>query len=196
MIIVISPEQQIENEHVWINKMLENQLDLYHIRKYAFNDLKMQDYIKAIDKEFRKQIVLHSHFHLAEDFGIERLHIREENRIQHRYLLYQDTFNLSTSTHTIEDFNKVDEKFQYAFLSPVFASISKPGYGADNPMIEEVVKKKAFGVGLIGLGGINETNIDIVLKKEADGAALMGGIWQSRNPLKSFIKCKEIEQMY
>lgn len=196
MIVVISPEHGVIDEHVLIGKMFEKQLDLFHIRKYSFDGKQMREYIGRLPKDFRSRLVLHSHYNLADEFGIGRVHIRENDRLKKQYIMKDSKFVLSTSTHSIEDFNQLDERFDYAFLSPVFSSISKPRYGTEKNVYEALLRGNNSEVLLLGLGGIDETNIHEVLKKGVDGVALMGGIWQSADPLKSFLRCREAEQMY
>jgi thiamine-phosphate pyrophosphorylase len=72
--------------------------------------------------------VLHSHHNLASlsnsAFILPKTIEMPKNRKQLETCKKQD-FTLSTSTHSIEDFNELDPAFDYAFISPVFTSISK-----------------------------------------------------------------------
>ncbi|OPC54913.1 thiamine phosphate synthase [Elizabethkingia bruuniana] len=190
MIIILSPEQEAEQEAYWINELLANGLDYFHIRKYWLTDETMRDYISQVDEDYRHQLVLHSHYNLAEKFGIVRLHFREESRLNNEHVNFQGKYILSTSTHSIEEFNELGTEWTYAFLSPVFPSISKQGYGAEHNILNELKRRTNKNVQLIGLGGIDENNIDIVLKSGADDVAMLGNIWQSPNPLQVFLNCK------
>ncbi len=77
MIILLSPEQPVTDESAIVNTLLERGLSLFHIRKYQLTDTEMLAYVNDINRDYRKQLVLHSHFHLANELGIERLHGRE-----------------------------------------------------------------------------------------------------------------------
>ncbi|KUG12546.1 thiamine phosphate synthase [Elizabethkingia sp. HvH-WGS333] len=190
MIIVFSPEQEAEKEAYWINELFANGLSYFHIRKYWLSDVAMRDYISQVDEDYRHQLVLHSHYNLAEEFGVVRLHFREESRLNKEYVNFQGKYILSTSTHSIEEFNTLGNEWTYAFLSPVFPSISKQGYGAEHNILADLKRRTNKNVQLIGLGGIEENNIDIVLKSGANGIAMLGNIWQSSNPLQAFLNCK------
>lgn len=190
MIIVFSPEQEAEKEAYWINELFANGLSYFHIRKYWLSDVAMRDYIGQVDEDYRHQLVLHSHYNLAEEFGLVRLHFREESRLNGEHSNFQGKYILSTSTHSIEEFNALGTEWTYAFLSPVFPSISKQGYGAEDNILDNLKQRTNKNVQLIGLGGIDENNIDIVLKSGADGVAMLGNIWQSLHPVQSFLKCK------
>jgi len=191
MIVIISPEARVANETLYVNSFFENGLDVFHVRKYEFSDNEMQNYLNGIDKKFRSRIVLHSHFHLAKELGVNRLHFREEERLRKSYLNYEG-HQLSTSVHSIEDFNKLDELWQYAFLSPVFPSISKAGYGEHHTVLIELKRKNNKNVKLIALGGIQSENCKQVMDNAADGIALLGSIWQSQDPLNTFLSCRKI----
>jgi len=78
------------------------------------------------------------------------------------------------------------------FLSPVFPSISKAGYGVNNTVLNELKQKNNPLIQLIGLGGIHPENCRKVLENGADGIALLGSIWQSNNPLNTFLSCRKI----
>jgi len=190
MIIVFSPEQEAEKEAYWINELFANGLSYFHIRKYWLSDVAMRDYISQVDEDYRHRLVLHSHYNLAEEFGLVRLHFREESRLNGEHSNFQGKYILSTSTHSIEEFNALGTEWTYAFLSPVFPSISKLGYGAEDNILNDLEQRTNKNVQLIGLGGIDENNIDIVLKSGADGVAMLGNIWQSLHPVQSFLKCK------
>ncbi|WP_435522366.1 thiamine phosphate synthase [Chryseobacterium indoltheticum] len=124
MIIVITPEDIVQNEAEIINELFQEGLDLLHIRKPFINQNEMKDFIQKIDSEFHSQLVLHSHYDLAENFNISRFHFREFDRQSVLYQFFTDK-TISTSVHDIESFNQLNEDWEYAFISPVFPSISK-----------------------------------------------------------------------
>jgi thiamine-phosphate pyrophosphorylase len=83
-------------------------------------------------------------------------------------------------------------EWQYSFISPVFPSISKKGYGQDTKIIEDLTYRNNIHVKLIALGGIDEYTIKKVFQTGADGAALLGAIWNSSTPVDVFKKCRDI----
>lgn len=190
MIIVLSVEQTHEREMYWVNSLLEAGLDLFHIRKPAFSEHEITNYVLAIQKKFRRQLVLHSHHHMAAQLGICRLHFREEERMRNPCKQKENGTVLSTSVHHIDDYNALDDIWSYAFLSPLFPSISKEGYGVGSGVLDSLAEKKNPDVKLVGLGGITPENRKVALAHGADGVALLGSIWQSNHPLKTFERCK------
>ncbi|WP_027378860.1 thiamine phosphate synthase [Chryseobacterium daeguense] len=190
MIIVITPEERIQNEAEIINELFQEGLDLLHIRKYFINSEEMTDFIQKIDSRFHHQLVLHSHYHLAKNFNISRFHFREIDRQNnlHKSFTYK---TISTSVHDIETYNELSENWEYAFISPIFQSISKKGYGENSMILNDIKKRTHSNVKLIALGGINEKNISEVFDKDVDGVALLGAIWESDEPLNVFKKCRQ-----
>lgn len=190
MIIVITPEDIVQNETELINELLQEGLNLLHIRKPFINAEEMTGFIQKIDSKFHSQLVLHSHYDLAENFNISRFHFREVDRQNGLSQSFTDK-TISTSVHDIETFNELNEEWEYAFISPVFPSISKKGYGENSNILDDIKKRDHQNVQLIALGGINENNINKVLDNKVDGVALLGAIWENTEPLNVFKKCRQ-----
>lgn len=191
MIIIITPEKIIPNETEVINELFQEGLDLLHIRKPVMNLEEMKDFIQKINSEFHHRLVLHSHYDLAESYNISRHHFREIDRHNELYKSLTDK-TISTSVHDIETFNELSENWEYAFISPVFPSISKKGYGKDSEILNDIKKRDNSNVKLIALGGINEDNIHIISDNNVDGVALLGAIWENNQPIEIFKKCRQV----
>ena len=188
MIIVITPEKNINNETEVVNGLFQEGLDLLHLRKPFMSRDEMADFIRNIDPEFRHRLVLCSHYELAEQFEISRLHFSETDRKNNRQASFAGKV-ISTSVHDMETFNELDKSWAYAFISPVFPSISKKGYGEHSAVLHEIKKRSNPHVQLIALGGIDQYKIQDIFKSGADGAALLGAIWENQEPLQVFRAC-------
>jgi len=193
--IVITKPSTIINEISIIESLFEEGLSLLHIRKPDFSELEMAQFIHTIRLEFRSNLVLHSHHQLAEDFGISRIHFSEKNR-RNIFSISSDQKILSTSTHSIEDFNSLKNDFDYAFLSPVFTSISKENYHPKTNLFEALKRRTNHKIKVIALGGIDAKNIKETLENGFDDIALLGTIWNNENPIKQFKLCQQIAQSY
>lgn len=198
--IVISNPIAIANEINIIHTLFEEGLELFHIRKPDFSEIEMAQFLHQIKMEFRKKIVLHSHHQIAEDFGINRIHLTEKTRkkITNKQLEeYKNTgFLFSASTHSIEDFNDLENDFDYAFLSPVFLSISKENYKSKIDLLNAIKDRTNFNTKLVALGGIEAQNIKKTLDAGFDDVALLGTIWNSKQPIKNFELCQQIVLSY
>ncbi len=191
MIIALTPEETIDTEKAVLHTLFEKGLDFLHLRKYHFTDLQMARYVESIDPAYLEKLVLHSHPHLSAELGIARIHINEWSRQHSPSSQMNAPIICSTSVHDILAFNKLDECWAYALLSPIFPSISKKGYGRDNAQLNQLPKRVNFTVRLIALGGINQANCLLALQEGADGIALYGALWQHPDPIQNFISCQQ-----
>lgn len=192
MILVITPELIVPNETDFINHMFQEGLDLLHIRKPWISRNEMIEFITQIDESFYTQLVLHTYYDLGKEFTISRFHFREIDRQEEMYKSFAKENTISTSVHDIKTYNTLEKEWEYAFISPFFPSISKKGYGLNSTIKEEIKHRNNPDVKLIALGGIHQDNIHEVFDSDADGAALLGAIWESEEPLKVFKKCRNV----
>ncbi|MBP1224227.1 thiamine phosphate synthase [Flavobacterium sp. 1355] len=197
--IVITNPSAVANEISIIESLFEEGLSLLHIRKPDFSELEMASFIHQIDLEYRSKLVLHNHHILADDFGINRFHFSEKQRISvipmsTRFL--KPCRHNSTSTHSINEFNSLPIDFEYAFLSPVFKSISKENYHPATNLFEALKFRTNFNTKVIALGGIDSENIAQTLENGFDDIALLGAIWNNENPVKQFKLCQKIAHTY
>ncbi|GGE15899.1 thiamine phosphate synthase [Sphingobacterium cellulitidis] len=190
MIIVISANGLIPNELQMLNNLFQKGLEHFHFRKYGLSDDQALEYLEQIDPSYVGRVVLHSHRHLANDLKIERLHFNTSDRIANKHMDLERKYQLSTSTHSIQEFNALDKVWNYAFLSPLFQSISKPGYGRFESVFTEIKYKRNDSVALIGLGGIDYQNMESVFEIGSDGVALLGSLWNQADPGNYFLACK------
>jgi len=184
MKILLSNFESALNEYEIIHSFLKDQSNLFHLRRYDFEEEEVAEFLSKFSEIERKQIVLNHHHYLASEFGINRLHFSEQDRkeIDEEKLqrFVEAGFILSTSVHDLETFNGLPVCFTYAFLSPVFDSISKSGYNA----VSFDLTHKRNSIQLIALGGISLGNYKKALEFGFDGVAFLGGVWKQPNPIE------------
>ena len=193
--VVITNPSSVANEISIVDSLFEEGLSLLHIRKPDFSELETAQFIHQIKLEFRSKLVLHNHHQLADDFGISRIHFSEKERKNSPDFLarFSKSYRYkSTATHSIEDFNSLENSFDYAFLSPVFTSISKEDYHPKANLFEALKSRTNFNTKVIALGGIDSENIKKTLENGFDDVALLGTIWNTHNPIKKFKLCQKI----
>jgi thiamine-phosphate pyrophosphorylase len=195
--IVITPEVTVRGEYAAINEMLHEGLGLLHIRKPGFSLEEMRAYLLRIHSAYHSRLVLHAHHELAEASGIRRLHFSENSRAAatadtHKY----PGIVLSTSIHSIDAFNNLDPVFEYAFLSPVYPSISKQGYSSGKNLMDEIKKRNNFKIKLVALGGMTSQNIGVTRNAGFDDIAVSGSIWLYPDPVQQFKLCRQTVQSY
>jgi len=180
-LIVISAPEFIQNEAEIINGLFAAGLECLHLRKPDATEQEMSELIEKINPIFQNRLALHQHHTLAQQFGIFRLHFPEKNRPQipgeTLKKLKKEGYTISTSIHDLAQVELLSANFDYTFFGPVFDSISKSGYKSvlsGNFFLDNHLKK----IPIIGLGGIDASNIDRVKKMNFDGAAVLGALWK------------------
>ena len=185
MIILISNPAPVNDEHEIISQLFNDGLYIFHLRKKEFQENEMRTFIENIPQKFRERIVLHSHYHLAAEFGLKGIHVPAV------YAGGMPAGTLSVSFHSPEEIQKSELPFDYCFLSPVFDSISKEGYKSRFNSDELRLFLKDRKEKIIALGGMDEDKIETVKSLGFSGIALLGAIWQNENPVEKFKRIRE-----
>ena len=193
-LIVISSPTVLENEATFINQLFDEGLSIFHLRKPTYSEEEVTSLLHKIDSKHHSKIVLHQYFHLMELFSIKRIHFSEilrkemhENEIQK---WNEKKVILSTSVHTQSDFEKLDSCFSYAFVGPVFDSISKIDYKASKEGFD--FSNYDGTIQPIALGGVSSTNVQQLANKGFRGVAVLGTIWNK--PKDSLQNWKEMKK--
>ena len=191
-LIVLSNPTLLDREVETIHLLFEAGMDRFHLRKPDWSFGKLKSFLHHIDSKYHSKISIHAHHKLIEEFNLGGLHFTESTRNELGKEVIKsmksDRVKLSTSFHQLVEFSKWDGLFDYAFLSPVFDSISKQGYaGAFQGGFE---LSTSYVTKLIGLGGISGSNISQIYEMGFDGAAVLGTIW--KQPHKAVSQFKEL----
>ncbi|WP_114783043.1 thiamine phosphate synthase [Botryobacter ruber] len=190
-LIVITTPHAFPNEHQLIHQLLEAGLETLHVRKPGYSLAEMRAWLSQISVLHHPRLMLHQHHELAQEFRVKGLHFPEAVRAT---AATTPKMNLlfSTSFHALQELPKPHPLFDYAFLSPVFDSISKEGYAA--AFAEEDVKKalQTATVPVVALGGVAMENLAKVRELGFAGAAVLGAVWQADEPVKVFSKLSEL----
>lgn len=193
-IVLLTPENEMPHETGIVNSLFAAGLQRLHLRRYGTSEAQITQYISAIHPQFRQRIVVHSHFHLLHTLGLGGIHLNTATRLSPALSSITSGIpaeKTSTSFHSWQEITENTIPYRYVFISPVFNSISKPGYlaGIDRtqlPAIRAQQNTSGNAPAIYALGGIDHSNI-ITLKNEGfDGAALLGSIWQAQDPVRAF----------
>lgn len=194
-LIVISDPGTVANEAVIINRLFEAGMTRFHLRKPDWNGNQLSNLLKGIDQVFYRNIALHQQHSLTNIFDTMRLHYTEKQRLSTDKEKLNDQQQkghvLSTSVHHLAEIPLL-QCFEYVFFSPVFNSISKPGYQSQLEDGFRLEKMNALPK-VIALGGIDESNLTQVREMNFDGAAVLGAIWNDPcQALATFNKLKDL----
>lgn len=148
-------------------------VDYLHIRKPGADAAAVGELIAKIPDSLRRRITLHDHAELAPAVG--GIHLNS------RMTQCPDDWNgrLSVSLHSIEEVERETRNVDYVTLSPIFPSISKPGYTADFDAgrLRRLLSSKQRPK-VIALGGVDASRIEAVRELGFDGYAMLGAAWR------------------
>lgn len=196
-ILLLSSPVNIENEHQIVVQLFETGLPCFHLRKPNFSDIEYAQYLAKIPTKYWNRMVLHHHYHLAEQLSLGGVHLTEQSRknlelstLQKKILEYQDHhLSVSAAVHDLKDLEVLGKWCDYVLVSPVFNSISKSDYKA-NPDLEVKPYRGKFRSKLFALGGINAENVIVAAEKGFEGIAALGYVW--KNPDEAVDRYKEL----
>ncbi len=172
-LIVISTAIAVPNEHEIINSLFEAGMEKFQLHKLNFSKEETEKFIQRISSKHRNKISLHSAF--------PKFHSLKE---------LEEGLPLTPS----------EGRGTYFFISPIFDSISKGGYKSnfDLQKIKQFLQKQktpSEGGGwgeAVALGGIDEDKIEACRTIGFAGVAVLGAIWNSKNPIEKF---KQIQSL-
>ncbi|SEI79633.1 thiamine-phosphate pyrophosphorylase [Cyclobacterium xiamenense] len=206
-IILLSDFYPVPEEHLLLHNLFEQGLRYFHLRKKNYTTDEMVAYLNKIPSQFLDRIIIHSHFHLVEEFGLKGVHFNKAYTVRH---FMQDNSHtvermrekyrhISHSVHSLSDIQNNDFPFDYLFLSPVFDSISNKGYNSQIKIltIKKFFKSEPDHVDVIALTGITAEKVNSIYHAGFNGMGLLGHIWVAykengnlENALEKFKKVK------
>ena len=183
-LLVITPEGPYPQEAQWVNRLFENGLETLHLRKPGWNEQQLRAFLGQVEECHHPQIMLHGSASLLSKVRVKGVHFQ-----QHTLPQAKPAYSVSCSVHTWQELLLLEERVDYAFVSPFFNSISKKGYAA-NPSLQ-VVPSHARRQKAVALGGIDCNTIEKVRGMGIGGAAILGAVWQTADPLAAYLRCRK-----
>lgn len=175
---IVTPPCNAINETAIVNYLLGEKLAVLHLRKPDYSIDQMKEYLININTSLHNKIVIHSHHELINEFNLRGIHFTHHNKKSiYNYIDYNGT--KSISTHSFDEINSLPTIFNYYFLSPVYRSISKSGYGIQNISIQSLTTfiNQNPQKNIVGLSGITHKNIGELNASGIFGAAILGSFW-------------------
>lgn len=178
--IVITRPDFFEGEDKYISQLLEQGITSLHIRKPHSAEEDVQTLIEKIPAKFHSQLVLHEHPQLVGKYQLQGFHLN--SRCPH----LPDGFKggVSRSCHSLEEVVLYKNKCDYVFLSPIFDSISKEGYGStfSKETLQKAYKQGIIDSKVIALGGIKPEHASYLEANGFGGMAFLGYVWDKLSP--------------
>ena len=171
--IAITPEVPADDEAEKIVSLLTRSgISRVHLRHPGQSTDTVCRILADIPSSLRNRISVHSCHSLPQGYSVG-IHHSSKDDWNHDG---PKTVVLSRSCHSIAEIESYAlQGYDYLFLSPIFDSISKDGYGSNFVLDDNVSKSFADGR-IIALGGVTPHNLDYVRRHGFAGAAMLGAI--------------------
>lgn len=186
-LIAITPPYIYEGEAERIAEVLAYRFTRVHIRKPDATADEIKALIDGIPMRLRHRLSLHDHFELADPLGVGGVHLNSRNP----YPPEAWSGVLSSSAHDplaasgmlTSAWKETGKEPDYIFLSPIFPSLSKPGY---LPRYSWEEMKGAASQRVIALGGITAGNLPMIEEAGFGGAAMLTDAWRPPLDMNAF----------
>ena len=189
-LIIISPPDDHPDQPKVVAKVLQQSLATFHLRKPGQTNRQLSEYLKHIPANLHRRIMVHGHPGLLDHFDLMGIHFTEKDRMHdlqrlRRLRQTQPGCRLSSAFHRITDIPEYDGLLDYILLSPIFDSVSKPGYQAafDHADIRRFLSWTEHTV--IALGGLDVQRAVTAASLGFKGIAVLGAVWQALSPVKA-----------
>jgi thiamine-phosphate pyrophosphorylase len=113
-----------------------------------------------------------------------------------RRMIGQDKI-IGFSAHSLREAERAENSgADYVTISPIFDTVNKDYFLKPLGVCEIGKIKEQINIPVVALGGINENNINSVLKNGADGIAVISAILLSDSPKQTVTRiCREMEKV-
>jgi thiamine-phosphate pyrophosphorylase len=187
-IVIISPEAEDPREVPAMEAFFAAGLELYHVRKPAWTDPKLESWLARLPREWTSRVVVHGHGRLATRMGFA-VHDRDDPE-------NPEASGSSRSCHSIPSLLGHLPHYRSIIFGPVFPSLTKHGYGpaADFPWNElkaVLGRRSPVDARVIAVGGITLSGLARCRGLGFDGAALLGAVWKQDNPLAAYVGVRD-----
>lgn len=192
MIIVITRPEFFEGEAEQIVQLLDSgKADLIHIRKPGLGSLadsarglvnlanlgNLEKLVISLPSRLYSRLVLHDCHQLAVKYQLRGVHLNRRNP--------QPPAGwggaVSISCHSLQELASCrHQPFDYMSLSPIFDSISKPGYHSafSKEQIAEARQQGLIDQRVMALGGVTFDKVEEVEQMGFGGAMILGDAWK------------------
>lgn len=196
-LMAILPDHLLDNEYEVLLTLFESGLDdLYFRREMTRKDI--LDVYEHIPPQFHNRLILPlTAAQWRYETGFKRYHVKEKQRgLEGLYFEKEEMgdYRFSTAIHCYSDMEILNDRYEMILVSPLFNSMSKPGYTAMCASERMKFENSSGSIRKIGLGGINLESMtqfpEVV--QSFDGIALMSGLWQEKNMHSTFLKIRKL----
>lgn len=169
LLVAITPESPSAKETDRICRLLDGGFDYVHIRKPSWTTDEVRRYLDSIPDRLYSLLTIHDFFEVAVEYGLGGIHLNGRRSTTTPGW----TGRVSRSCHTLEEIQELTVE-DYAFLSPIFDSISKAGYKSGFSDMQLMQACATAPNRLVALGGMTASRMQTVTNLGFCGCAFLG----------------------
>ena len=175
--ILITLPRILKNEAETLAALCGAGVSVIHIRKPEASEPEIEELLKTLQAlgADMSRLTIHYNEPLARRYGLGGVHLRIEELLAGA----GEGLRRSCSAHGWTEAERAATDADYVFLSPLFDSISKPGYRSAIDPAEATERLRRRKGRIVALGGIRPANIARVRRIGFDGAAVLGAAWSA-----------------
>ena len=175
--ILITLPRILKNEAETLAALCGAGVSIIHIRKPEASEPEIEELLKTLQAlgTDMSRLTIHYNEPLARKYGLGGVHLRIEELLAGA----GEGLRRSCSAHGWTEAERAATDADYVFLSPLFDSISKPGYRSAIDPAEAAERLRRRKGRIVALGGIRPANIARVRRIGFDGAAVLGAAWSA-----------------
>lgn len=175
--ILITLPRILKNEAETLAALCGAGVSIIHIRKPEASEPEIEELLKTLQAlgADMSRLTIHYNEPLARKYGLGGVHLRIEELLAGA----GEGLRRSCSAHGWTEAERAATDADYVFLSPLFDSISKPGYRSAIDPAEAAERLRRRKGRIVALGGIRPANIARVRRIGFDGAAVLGAAWSA-----------------
>lgn len=172
--IAITPAEPFQDEALWIKTILEAGWDYVHLRHPSATLRDVKAVIERVPTRLHSRLRLHGHFELLNEFNLGGIHLN--SRCPEAPPMYRGA--VSRTCHTVEEVETYKDRHDYLTLSPIFPSISKPGYSAEFTDSQLLALPEGK---VVALGGITLERLPELSAYPFKGYAVLGYLFGAQS---------------
>lgn len=166
IIIAVTTPGPLPGEAALIRRMLYGGIHRVHVRKPEATEQYVRALLDEIPAQLHSRISLHDYHCLINAFPGVHVHLNARNPHPPACGPWSRSCHAEVELHLYS-------QAQYLFLSPVFDSISKPGYTAGFGAMHI-----SANVPVVALGGVTPQRFEELRLRGFAGAAMLGWLWE------------------
>jgi thiamine-phosphate pyrophosphorylase len=195
MLLVITHPDALSGETLLWQQLLSAGADAILLRKPGWTEEDYVSLLEQADPACYPRILIAQYCLLQQRYQLMGAHFSENlrNSTPPQWLetMRSEGCLLSTGIHNTDALPAMLASWDLLLLSPVFDSISKPGYQGKLPANFRLQRNAGAGARILALGGVDHTNAALAKQMGFDGVALLGAVWKDPGKaVENFTKIK------